>query len=1148
MLTIHGADTSEPLYQVKLLAAIRSGDPALIHPFLAEIGKDRRKSVDKDGDLDTGAAALHLAVRCASVETVALLLSHRAISPNGIHPPGSGTTPLHLAASLGRADIVNLLLEQENIDDTILDSQGRNCKDVARGKAVVRAIEDSRSFLNARYRSLLHSYILSPPDSPPPQGLIELLESPRIKFVNLSYLDDDTGTSLLHEAAKRRDLRLIELAVRAGADVFVRNRRGKMPYEGTGKDDKVRVFLRQYANHDATLIQNQVLSSQPPSLQGYLNKYTNVAKGYNTRWFVLKDGVLSYYRHQEDETIASRGSISMKTAILKTPPGQDKLRFEVHSMPSKGHHSGVQKWYMKANHPVEAHRWIQAINQSIEWYKRDDISIQSTDSVGEQSPAAHRTIRGSVTSLSMSMHRHGSSRTHRSNEAASSSSHLDDKSARDDTSDAGASPRPDDDRREDDEDASESDSDSRRGRVPYEDTFELQGNTAAAQLELTLQLFSNLDLPLDTPPRTRELKTALGDALRTAQKLVSEHVGMAKERDDWWRKQLAKERSRAAVWEESLAAVVREGEELEKELRARSRRRGSRMFDPDNAGMGTVKTLTLRPRASSVAQEVRVPLPEVFTPAEETLPTPKPETADRPILTPRRSTQATLTARETLSPAAMDDGESYDTDEEDEFFDAIEANAIPNLEVPAPLKSPSHDETDLPPGYDYKPYEGYRHLRHELPLSADDRPSVSLWSVLKNSIGKDLTKISFPVSFNEPTSMLQRMAEDMEFSECLDVAAKDRDALRRIAYVAAFGMSNYSSTIGRIAKPFNPMLSETFEYVSFDKEYRYVSEQVSHHPPISACWAESPLWHYFGEVDAKNKFTGKSFEIRPTGVAHAELLLPEEWAPDYPKSEKFKGKVVEHYSWKKVTTCVSGFILAQPSIDHYGDMVVTNHRTGDQCILTFKPRGWRGRDAFEIAGKVVDASGRLVYEIAGRWNSQLIARLATDGSGHIHPDMSVSGPGSPSASSDYLLLWRNSEKPPRSPFNLTPFAITLNDCPKDTLKPYVCPTDCRLRPDQRAFEMGKWDLANDLKVAQEEKQRAIRRAREEGKLPPHAPRWFRAETDGDTGERVWVPSKVEGKLEYWLERERCWREGGRDRTKWKEVDEIFIEEPESLSS
>lgn len=66
-----------------------------------------------------------------------------------------------------------------------------------------------------------------------------------MRFVNISYLDDDSGTSLLHEAARRKDLRLIELAVRAGADVFVRNRKGKMAYDGTGKDDRVRVFLRQ---------------------------------------------------------------------------------------------------------------------------------------------------------------------------------------------------------------------------------------------------------------------------------------------------------------------------------------------------------------------------------------------------------------------------------------------------------------------------------------------------------------------------------------------------------------------------------------------------------------------------------------------------------------------------------------------------------------------------------------------------------------------------------------------------------------------------------------------------------------------------------------------------------------------------------------
>ena len=130
---------------------------------------------------------------------------------------------------------------------------------------------------------------------------------------------------------------------------------------------------------------------------------------------------------------------------------------------------------------------------------------------------------------------------------------------------------------------------------------------------------------------------------------------------------------------------------------------------------------------------------------------------------------------------------------------------------------------------------------------------------------------------------------------------------------------------------------------------------------------------------------------------------------------------------------------------------------------------------------------------------------------------------------------------------MTPFAITLNDCPKHTLKPYLCPTDCRLRPDQRAFELGKYELANGLKQDQEEKQRAMRRAREAGEVKPHRPRWFVAETDGDTGERVWNPLRDldgDGSLEYWKERERVWEGGGG--VPWKDVGSIFIEEPEFI--
>jgi len=241
--------------------------------------------------------------------------------------------------------------------------------------------------------------------------------------------------------------------------------------------------------------------------------------------------------------------------------------------------------------------------------------------------------------------------------------------------------------------------------------------------------------------------------------------------------------------------------------------------------------------------------------------------------------------------------------------------------------------------------------------------------------------------------------------------------------------------------------------------------------------------------------------------------------------------------------------LGSPTIDHYGEMTVTNHRTGDQCMLTFKPRGWRGKDAYEISGQVVDGRGRVIYEIAGRWNSQLVARAVGVEDEQLNPDISVTGT---TPSPEYILLWRNSEKPSGSPFNLTPFAITLNDCPLDSLKPYLCPTDCRLRPDQRAFELGLYELANGLKQAQEEKQRAIRRAREEGRMKPHRPRWFTAETDGDNGERVWEPMRIGGgggsdeqPLEYWVERERVWKLGGNQ--KWKDVDDIFVEEPEVVT-
>lgn len=225
----------------------------------------------------------------------------------------------------------------------------------------------------------------------------------------------------------------------------------------------------------------------------------------------------------------------------------------------------------------------------------------------------------------------------------------------------------------------------------------------------------------------------------------------------------------------------------------------------------------------------------------------------------------------------------------------------------------------------------------------------------------------------------------------------------------------------------------------------------------------------------------------------------------------------------------------------FNTMQVVNHRTKDVCILTFKPRGWKAKDSFEIRGQVFDATGNVQYDIAGRWNSQLVARKAGDHGTDLLPDVAIHEHRQSHLQSQYILLWRNTLKP-SAPFNLTPYAITLNDCPDDTLRPFLPPTDCRLRPDQRAFELGRYEQANVLKGEQEEFQRETRRRREQGEIPPHRPRWFEAKVEADTGERYWAPIRQGDQLEYWFQRDRVTKaiKAGTP-AEWPNVDQIFVE-------
>jgi len=83
---------------------------------------------------------------------------------------------------------------------------------------------------------------------------------------------------------------------------------------------------------------------------------------------------------------------------------------------------------------------------------------------------------------------------------------------------------------------------------------------------------------------------------------------------------------------------------------------------------------------------------------------------------------------------------------------------------------------------------------------------------------QDLSNISLPVTTNEPISALQRIAEELEYSELLDRAVSAQDPMERLTLVAVFAISTYGGNKYRVTrKPFNPLLGETFEWIRPDK-------------------------------------------------------------------------------------------------------------------------------------------------------------------------------------------------------------------------------------------------------------------------------------------------------------------------------------------
>ncbi|UQC83221.1 oxysterol-binding protein [Colletotrichum lupini] len=1159
-----GVSLEQSVRKFRIVEALRSGDTASISKAIRDTAEGGpRTSISSINTLSgTGlddTTVLHLAIQCAEYPVVEYVLSDGAGTIDINARDKDGNTPLHVAAVQGRTQVVKLLLDQKEINDAIANYQGRLPIDVARNPDIFQLLQLSRSiFAENKVRQI--QGLIAQNDY---KALETVLEESRLKQIldinSTEFVTEPTtlqaGGNLLHEAARKKNTQLIQVLLLHGADPFRRDRKGKLPQDVT-KDDTTRAMLKRSPAAVAAQrgIQEKAVLGQAASqgagaaasadpvagkeareMKGYLKKWTNYRKGYQLRWFVLEDGVLSYYKHQDDAGSACRGAINTRIAKLHMS-ADEKTKFEIIGKSSV-------KYTLKANHEVEAKRWFWALNNSIQWTKdqakeeerqrargaellrqaKAEQSGKSPElSINEaQSESASVADGRSSVQIPRTMS-HSKMSVPRSDFAGASTVASNDDDFADAATDAGQSRvtrghhGPDDDDDDDDfEDVS-----SREEPSVSKDAFSITAQSAKLQLDTISAVNAAMLSEASKNPNTivsdtkvTQALTTYDAAVRSLTGLIGDLMRISKDRDAYWQYRLDREIDMRRMWEESMAKVAKEQEILEERVDQAEQKRKA-------AKRALREVMNEQPTATSQDLEGDRKVDGTAT-VEAAI-----GADDTNIAAPPAAPERTLTRKKTvLDSLELSDSES---DDEDEFFDAVDAGEVevshlPHADaVPTPHEEKEEQQLVVSGGTDLSSsFRGYENgIRSRLKMDADDRLKISLWGILKSMIGKDMTKMTLPVSFNEPTSLLYRAGEDMEYVDLLDQAVERSDSIERLIYVAAFAASEYASTVGRVAKPFNPLLGETFEYVRPDKNYRFFIEQVSHHPPVGAAWAESPHWTYWGESAVKTKFYGKSFDANPLGTWFLKLR---------PKS----GGKEDLYTWRKVTTSVIGIITGNPTVDNYGPMEVKNWTTGEVCQIEFQPRGWKASSAYKISGKVLDSDGRVRYSMGGRWNSKLYARLTPGYEATVEDpgDSASLHKGSITDPNKAFLIWQANPRPPGIPFNLTPFVLTFNHI-DDKLKPWLPPTDSRLRPDQRAMEDGEYDFAAEEKNRLEEAQRARRKQREEKGIE-FRPAWFEKTTCEITGEEYW---KFNGK--YWQQREKAGPEGNPQQA-WEGLEPIY---------
>lgn len=378
--------------------------------------------------------------------------------------------------------------------------------------------------------------------------------------------------------------------------------------------------------------------------------------------------------------------MNMKNAKLKLDQS-DKLKFEIISSGK-----GSVRYHLRANHPVEANRWIFALTQAIQAGTAEAMSLNADDG-SPLSPTLSRVVSGSD----------------RPSAGFRSTSSLELRPKMT-TNSSAASINTEDDSGEDYPENSEE---------PHRGDFEVTAHSAKVQLEILEKLLGSLpqnDQPWfrkDSAPEPPSCDDPISIVKKAASSLhgtLDELVKMSQTRDTYWRGQLEREKELRRLWEENMKSLAEEQEQMEEAM--------NNAIEQRKMTKRALRAMSIAVQQPDKGAELlrRVSIAEADLPL-----TIKPET---------------LVPPEALAEVMSSDDE--------EFFDAVGSDAVtlaeepPEIRSPAETKEKSSKENELE--ISAHGYEAPIRKKFEK-LDKDNRPKISLWGILKSMVGKDMTKM-----------------------------------------------------------------------------------------------------------------------------------------------------------------------------------------------------------------------------------------------------------------------------------------------------------------------------------------------------------------------------------------------------------------------